>query len=329
MNVRENFLKTYGISHQIAPDLISVVESVINASIEINHKIRLGNLAGIIGEAGTDNVQGEHQKKLDVLANQIIITHLHQNPEVAGLASEEEEQAIVVNTTGKYLVLFDPLDGSSNIDIDVSVGTIFSILIKKHTEVLTEQDFLQTGENQLAAGYILYGPQTILALTFGDEVLMFTLDDQDQFTFNPEKPKISSETKEFAINMSNQRHWSAVIQHYILELQQGTTGTRNKDYNMRWVASMVAEIHRILKRGGIFLYPDDARKGLEHGKLRLMYEANPMSLLIKAAGGKSSNGLTDILEIQPQKLHQRVPVILGSQEEVEYLTKKIKNTSFT
>jgi len=220
---------------------------------------------------------------------------------------------------GEYLLLFDPLDGSSNIDVNVSIGTIFSVLRKVDDhEGISESDFLQCGHNQVAAGYCVYGPQTTLVLTVGDGVAMFTLDrEQGSFVLTQENVRIPADTKEFAINMSNMRHWDAPVKRYIDECLAGKDGPRGKDFNMRWVASMVADVHRILTRGGIFLYPWDKREPDKPGKLRLMYEANPMGWLVEQAGGAATNGRRRILDIQPKKLHERVSVILGSKNEVE------------
>ena len=318
MNTLIRFLPEHLQQNQLPESLGGVLLSVVSACTEINAKVRLGALAGVLGMAGTGNIQGEDQKKLDVIANNIMIDALKANPAVAGLASEEEDTFVNADENGRYLVLFDPLDGSSNIDINISVGTIFSILEKPEGELKTES-FLQTGRCQLAAGYVLYGPQTQLVFTFGHGVYMFTLNAENEFVLTKENPKVPESTKEFAINMSNRRHWLSPVQQYIDELLAGETGTRGKNYNMRWVASMVAEIHRILMRGGVFMYPQDKRDPSKPGKLRLMYEANPMSLIMEQAGGASNNAIEAMLDIQPTGLHQRVAVFMGSREEVEYV----------
>ena len=242
------------------------------------------------------------------------------------MASEEMDSIHVVPNRypqGEYLLMFDPLDGSSNIEVNVSIGTIFSVLKKvSNNAAVTEQDFLQPGTQQVAAGYCVYGPQTTLVLTVGDGVAMFTLDrEQGSFVLTQENVKIPEDTKEFAINMSNMRHWDAPVKRYIDECLAGKEGPRGKDFNMRWIASMVADVHRILTRGGIFMYPWDKREPEKPGKLRLMYEANPMSWLIEQAGGAATNGKQRILELEPTQLHQRVSVILGSKNEVERVTK--------
>lgn len=291
--------------HAIPSELCDTVQSIVNACIHISDNVRLGALSGILGEAGSGNIQGEAQKKLDVIANRILIETLQKNTAVAGLASEEEDSFVVCHEDGRYLVLFDPLDGSSNIDVNISIGTIFSILIKPEG-TLNHQHFLQKGQQQLAAGYVLYGPQTLLVLTLKHGVHIFTLNQQGEFVCTQPQPQIPEQTKEFAINMSNQRHWETPIQQYINELLAGKTGVRGKDYNMRWVASMVAEVHRILMRGGVFLYPKDARDPSKAGKLRLMYEANPLALVLEQAGGLAHNAHENMLDIQPTELHQRL-----------------------
>jgi fructose-1,6-bisphosphatase I len=241
------------------------------------------------------------------------------------MASEEMDSIHVVPNRypqGEYLLMFDPLDGSSNIEVNVSIGTIFSVLKKVDpSKGVSEDDFLQPGTQQVAAGYCVYGPQTTLVLTVGDGVAMFTLDrEQGSFVLTQENVKIPADTKEFAINMSNMRHWDEPVKRYIDECLQGEEGPRGKNFNMRWIASMVADVHRILTRGGVFMYPWDKREPGKAGKLRLMYEANPMSWLIEQAGGSATNGLQRILEIQPTQLHQRVSVVLGSKNEVERVT---------
>lgn len=310
--------------HDLPPNLTATLLSISEACLQINQAVRLGALDNILGSARTGNIQGEEQKKLDVISNQILINTLCAQSAVAGLASEEEDTFVSANSNGQYLVLFDPLDGSSNIDVNISIGTIFSVLPKPVGELNTAS-FLQSGRQQLASGYVLYGPQTILVLTVKHGIAMFTLNKNNQFQLTQENTQIPVQTAEFAINMSNQRHWQAPMQKYIAELLAGKTGTRGKDYNMRWVASMVAEVHRILIRGGIFTYPQDQRDPSKPGKLRLMYEANPMSLLIEQAGGVATNTRENILDIQPDQLHQRVAVVLGSKAEVDYITAKHQN----
>jgi len=283
-------------------------------------------LGGVLGSADIENVQGEIQKKLDIIANEVLIEANEWGGHLAAMASEEMETIHLVPNRypqGEYLLMFDPLDGSSNIDVNVSIGTIFSVLKKSEgQQALSEADFLQPGHQQVAAGYCVYGPQTTLVLTVGDGVAMFTLDrEQGSFVLTQENVRVPEDTKEFAINMSNMRHWDEPVKRYVDECLQGKDGVRGKDFNMRWIASMVADVHRILTRGGIFMYPWDKREPHKAGKLRLMYEANPMSWLIEQAGGASTNGRERILDLQPKQLHERVSVILGSKNEVERVTR--------
>ena len=320
MKTLAQFLPQHLQQNNIPAELGSVLESIVAACSDISGKVRLGALAGVLGMAGTGNIQGEDQKKLDVITNDILIDVLKNNAHVAGLASEEEDTFVAANENGGYLVLFDPLDGSSNIDVNISVGTIFSVLTKPEGRLNTES-FLQKGRDQVAAGYVLYGPQTQLVFTLKHGVFVFTLNENNEFVLTKENPQVPASTKEFAINMSNARHWQAPMQQYINELLAGDTGVRGKNYNMRWVASMVAEIHRILMRGGVFMYPQDKRDPSKPGKLRLMYEANPMSLILEQADAAASNALENMLDIVPTGLHQRVAVVMGSREEVEYVGK--------
>jgi len=307
--------------------LSSLLESVADTCVAIAVLAGKGGLAGVLGEAGHENVQGETQKKLDVIANNLMLSAGDWGGRLAALASEEMDWPQPASLPhGEYLLLFDPLDGSSNIDVNVSVGTIFSVLPTPHdadwtTETASEKAFLQSGMRQVAAGYVIYGPSTLLVLTVGDGVAVFTLErETGTFLLTRDQVRIPDETQEFAINLSNQRHWEAPVQRYVAELLQGREGPRGEDFNMRWVASMVADVHRILTRGGIFLYPIDAKTREKGGRLRLMYEANPMAWLVEQAGGAATTGRGRILEIKPQRLHQRVPVILGSRREVEIVT---------
>jgi fructose-1,6-bisphosphatase I len=313
----------------IPSELRLLLEVVARACKSISHAVNKGALGGVLGSAGSENVQGEVQKKLDIIANEVLIEANEWGGHLAAMASEEMDSIYAVPNRypqGEYLLLFDPLDGSSNIDVNVSIGTIFSVLKKqnddpKKIEAVSEADFLQAGKQQVAAGYCVYGPQTTLVLTVGDGVAMFTLDrEQGSFVLTQENVRIPEDTKEFAINMSNMRHWDAPVKRYIDECLQGKDGPRGKDFNMRWIASMVADVHRILTRGGVFMYPWDKREPDKPGKLRLMYEANPMSWLVEQAGGASTNGRQRILDLQPKKLHERVSVILGSKNEVERVT---------
>ncbi len=309
----------------IPSQLRLLIEVVARACKSVSQAVNKGALGGVLGSAETENVQGEMQKKLDIIANEVLIEANEWGGHLAAMASEEMEGIYVVPNRypkGEYLLLFDPLDGSSNIDVNVSIGTIFSVLkMPEGDRGVDEGDFLQPGRQQVAAGYCVYGPQTTLVLTVGDGVAMFTLDrEQGSFVLTQEDVRIPEDTKEFAINMSNMRHWDEPVKRYIDECLQGKDGPRGKDFNMRWIASMVADVHRILTRGGIFMYPWDQREPDKPGKLRLMYEANPMGWLVEQAGGAATNGRQRILDIQPKKLHERVSVILGSKNEVERVT---------
>lgn len=321
----EQYLQEMQTTHGVDARLTGLVQHLAETCKEISFKVSRGALAGVTGSAESENVQGETQKKLDIIANEIMCEACAKSGLVSGVASEEMDHAFPVPAdceVGPYLVLFDPLDGSSNIDINVSIGTIFSILPagEPHREI-TDEEFLQPGINQLAAGYVVYGPQTQLVFTMGHGTVIFTLDlANDTYYQTTAAAVIPEAAKEFAINCSNMRHWEAPVVRYITEMLAGKTGPRGKDFNMRWVAAMVAEVHRILNRGGIFMYPRDNRDPSKPGKLRLMYEANPMSWLVEQAGGASTNGHERILEIQPTGLHQRVAVFLGAKEEVELVT---------
>ena len=314
-------LANYLNAHASNPALNDVITTVTDVGKTISQLLRKGALADILGEAGNQNVQGEDQKKLDVLANDLLLDALAKNSHCAGVASEELDDATPANADGSLLVLFDPLDGSSNIDINMAVGTIFSILpYQRQGQISENSDFLQAGNQQLAAGYLLYGTSTVLALTITDNVVMFSLDpDTNDYVLIEENVTIDADTSEYAINASNYRYWRAPMQQYIDELIAGKTGVRGRDFNTRWVAAMVGDVHRILCRGGLFTYPFDTKDANKAGKLRLMYEANPMSLLIERAGGAATDAVNRILDIAPTDIHQRVPVVLGSRNEVEYV----------
>lgn len=307
----------------VSADLRLLIEVVARACKSISNAVSKGALAGILGGAGTDNVQGEAQKKLDVISNEVLVEANEWGGHLAAIASEEMEQPHQIPNRfpkGEFLLLMDPLDGSSNIDVNVSIGTIFSVL--RCPEGVTEPDekaFLQPGAKQVAAGFAVYGPSTVLVLTVGNGVAGFTLDRElGSWVLTQPKIEIPADTAEFAINMSNMRNWEPPVKRYIDECLAGKNGPLGKDYNMRWVASMVADVYRILSRGGIFMYPQDAKH--KEGRLRLMYEANPMSFIVEQAGGMATNGRQRIMDVQPERLHQRVGVILGSRNEVERLT---------
>ncbi|MGI9153987.1 MAG: class 1 fructose-bisphosphatase [Rubrivivax sp.] len=302
-----------------------LIEVVARACKRIAIQVNKGALGDVLGSAGSENVQGEVQKKLDVIANEVLIEANEWGGHLAAMASEEMDTIHVVPNRypqGEYMLLFDPLDGSSNIDVNVSIGTIFSVLRKVgHGRGVAEEDFLQPGRQQAAAGYCVYGPQTTLVLTVGDGVVMFTLDrETGSWVLTERDVRIPEDTREFAINMSNMRHWAPPVRRYIDECLAGREGPRGKDFNMRWIASMVADVHRILSRGGVFMYPWDQREPDKPGKLRLMYEANPMAFLVEQAGGMATNGHQRIMDIGPKKLHERVSVILGSRNEVQRVT---------
>jgi len=309
----------------INADLRLLIEVVSRACKAISIAIGKGELAGILGGAGSENVQGEAQKKLDVISNEILLEANEWGGHLAAMASEEMDHPHQIPhrfPRGEYLLLFDPLDGSSNIDVNISVGTIFSVL--RCPEGVTEPDdsaFLQPGTAQVCAGYAVYGPSTLLVLTLGHGVACFTLDrETGSFVLTQGGMRIPEDTGEFAINASNMRFWEPPVKRYVDELLAGKTGPRGRDFNMRWVASMVADVHRILTRGGIFMYPRDTRDPSKAGKLRLMYEANPMAFIVEQAGGTATNGRERILGIRPDGLHQRVAVILGSKNEVARVT---------
>ena len=308
-------------------EFTGLLNDVATACKMISNGVNHGGLLGVLGAAGTENVQGEDQKKMDVISNEIFLKRNEWAGHLSAMASEEMDEIYQIpagNPRGKYLLMFDPLDGSSNIDVNVSVGSIFSILRCPGNEEITGptpvEAFMQPGTQQVCAGYALYGPSTMLVLTTGRGVNGFTLDPNvGEFVLTHENMTIPADTKEFAINMSNYRYWEQPVRRYVDECLAGTTGPRGKDFNMRWVASMVAEVHRILTRGGVFMYPMDEKLREKGGKLRLMYEANPMAFVVEQAGGAASTGHERIMELQPQGIHQRVPVVLGSKNEVDVI----------
>ena len=308
---------------RVSPELRLLIEVIARACKAISHAVSKGPLAGIGDVIGTQNVQGEAQKRLDVIAHDVLIEANEWGGHLAAMVSEELERPHQIPhryPKGEFLLMMDPLDGSSNLDVNISVGTIFSVLrCPNSCTEFEEAAFLQPGSNQVAAGFTVYGAATILVLTVGNGVVGFTLDRElGSFVLTQPEIRIPEDTQEFAINASNARNWEPPIKHYIDECLAGKTGPRGKDFNMRWVASMVADVYRILCRGGIFMYPRDAKH--KEGRLRLMYEANPMSFLVEQAGGAATDGHQRILDIQPRALHQRVGVILGSRNEVERVT---------
>jgi fructose-1,6-bisphosphatase I len=328
--VRRISLTQYLVEKQREKNLIPgelrlLLEVVARACKRIGYAVGKGELGGVLGDHGTENIQGESVKKLDVIANETLLEANEWGGHLAAMASEEMDHPYTIPNRypkGEFLLLFDPLDGSSNIDVNVSIGTIFSVLrLPEGADEPREEDFLQPGTGQLAAGYAVYGPSTLLVLTVGDGVSCFTLErETGSWWLTCDRMRIPEDTKEYAINASNARHWYPPVRRYVDELNAGRGGPLGKDYNMRWVASMVADVHRIMTRGGIFMYPADAREPDKPGKLRLMYEANPMSFLIEQAGGMATNGRQRIMELQPSRLHERVAVFLGSRNEVQRVT---------
>jgi fructose-1,6-bisphosphatase len=300
----------------------ALLNDIVTAVKVISMSVGKGPLLGLLGNAGGSNVQGEEQKKLDVVSNEILLRYCEWGGHLCGMASEELDDVYQIPAQyprGKYLLVFDPLDGSSNIDVNISVGTIFSILrAPEGVSEPTAADFLQPGTAQVCAGYAIYGPSTMLVLTFGQGVHGFTLDrDAGEFILTHPRLAIPAQTREFAINASNERFWEPPVKRYVSECLAGKAGPRGADFNMRWIASLVAEVHRILMRGGLFMYPKDTKDPAKPGRLRLLYEANPMAMIVEQAGGAASTGRGRILELRPESLHQRVPVILGTRAEVE------------
>jgi len=305
-------------------DFTAVLNDTLTACKAIANAVNKGALVGVLGSAEKENVQGETQKKLDVISNMMMIKSNEWGGHLAGMASEEMDDVYPIPDgypVGKYLLVFDPLDGSSNIDVNISVGTIFSILrCPEGVTKPTAKDFLQPGTRQICAGYALYGPATMLVMTTGQGVNGFTLDrNVGEFILTHTNMHIPETTREFAINASNGRFWEPPVKRYIDECLAGKEGPRKENFNMRWVASMVAEVHRILTRGGIFLYPKDTKDPTKEGRLRLMYEANPIALLAEQAGGLATNGAEPILDLVPKTLHQRVPLFVGSRHEMDKL----------
>ncbi|MFK8083705.1 MAG: class 1 fructose-bisphosphatase [Granulosicoccus sp.] len=303
----------------------ALVNDVASACKRLSNLVRLGELAGVLGAAGQENVQGEDQKKLDIIANEVFIEAMQRSGLLAGIASEEMDSHYPIPSCyprGDYLLAFDPLDGSSNIDVNGATGTIFSITRHGGKAAPTDTDFLKSGREQVCAGYCLYSSASMLVITTGQGVAGFTLDNSvGEFILTHPDINVPASTSEYAINSAYTRHWLAPEKRYVEECNAGKDGPRGRNFNMRWAGSMVGDIHRILCRGGVFMYPMDARLQADGkaGKLRLLYEANPMGMLIEQAGGLAHTGTQPILDIQPESLHQRVPVLMGSSEEVERL----------
>jgi len=325
ISLTQYLIEEQRLNNSIPAELRLLIEVVARACKTISHAVGKGALGDVLGAADTENVQGEIQKKLDIISNEILLQANEWGGHLAAMASEEMETIHPIPNRypmGEYMLLFDPLDGSSNIDVNVSIGTIFSVLkAPEGMATPTEKDFLQPGTRQVAAGYAVYGPQTVLVLTTGNGVNCFTLDrEMGSWVMTQRALQIPADTAEYSINASNARHWYPPVTRYVKELEAGKTGPREKNCNMRWIASMVADVHRILNRGGIFMYPADAREPDKPGKLRLMYEANPMAFIVEQAGGAATDGKMRILDIQPTTLHQRVAVFIGSRNEVQRVT---------
>ncbi len=321
INLTQFIIEQQGRHPEASGDFSGLLADIAVACKAIAGAVARGALADVLGSAGSGNVQGEEQKKLDIIANSTMVAANEWRGHLAAMASEEMEHILPTHQRGKYLLVFDPLDGSSNTDIAMTVGTIFSVL--KHPDPNRDpapEDFLQPGTQQVCAGYAIYGPNTMLVLTTGQGVNGFTLDRSlGEFLLTHPDMRIPEDTSEFAINMSNERFWHPPVQRYVAECRAGKSGPRGRDFNMRWIASMVAEVHRILNRGGIFMYPGDTKDPAKPGRLRLLYEASPMAMIVEQAGGLAITGHERLLETRPQSLHQRVPVILGSKNEVERL----------
>ena len=319
INLTQFIIEQQGRHPEASGDFSGLLADIAVACKAISGAVARGALADVLGSAGSGNVQGEEQKKLDIIANSTMIAANEWRGHLAAMASEEMEHILPTYQRGRYLLVFDPLDGSSNTDIAMTVGTIFSILkTPDPNRDPAPEDFLQPGTQQVCAGYAIYGPNTMLVLTTGQGVNGFTLDRTlGEFLLTHPDMRIPEDTSEFAINMSNERFWHPPVQRYVAECRAGRSGPRGRDFNMRWIASMVAEVHRILNRGGIFMYPGDTKDPAKPGRLRLLYEANPMAMLVEQAGGRAITGCRPILDVRPESLHQRVPVILGSKNEVD------------
>ena len=310
---------------QINKNLATLMCAIAEASQAISALVENGALADIYGKLNSENVQGETQAKLDIVCDEIFTARLAATGLVAGMVSEEVDLPVSLKSKAEYLVMFDPLDGSSNVDVNVSIGSIFSIF-KAPQKNIEAPDYLIAGNQQLAAGYAIYGPCTMLVITVGDGTHGFTLDrTSKEYLLTHHNMQVPADTQEYAINSSNQRFWEPPIKRYITECKAGAVGRREKNFNMRWIGSMVADIHRILTRGGIYLYPKDSKDAAKPGRLRLMYEANPMAMLIEQAGGSATTGRLHILDVQPVAIHQRIPIIIGSKNEVAHVERLHKD----
>ena len=320
------FLAINQVSKSLATLMCAIAEATqtISALTE-NGSIKNKDGEDIYGKLNSENIQGETQAKLDIICDEIFTTRLAATGLVSGMVSEEIDLPIVVenkSAQAEFLVFFDPLDGSSNVDVNVSIGTIFSVLKAPSKSILDEADYLIAGSQQLAAGYALYGPSTMFVISVGNGTHGFTLNrTTDEFILTNHNMQVPEDTKEYAINSSNQRFWEPPIKRYIIECKSGAAGRREKDFNMRWIGSMVADVHRILMRGGVYLYPKDSKDSAKPGRLRLMYEASPMAMLIEQAGGAASTGRKRLLDVAPESIHQRIPIIIGSKNEVAHVVR--------
>ncbi len=308
-------------NHLLDGDLIFLLEDIATACRIVSNSVRSGAFSNSLGATNSTNVQGETQKQLDVIANDVFVEHCTNSPRVAALVSEEVDEVYWLKDDprpGDYLVYFDPLDGSSNLDVILSVGSIFSVVqITNKIDPTDDRSVLKSGTKQICAGYAIYGPSTALVITTGNGVNGFTHQmGTGEFRLTYPEMRVPEQTSEFAINASRYKMWDAPVQRYFDECIAGSDGPRGRAFNMRWTASMVADVHRILTRGGVFLYPKDTGNAKAGGKLRLMYEANPMAMLVEQAGGAATTGVGRILEVEPTTHHQRVAVVLGSKDEV-------------
>ena len=317
-------LKEYLIDNCENEQLAVIIENLADAAIIISKTIKtINKISHSEVNKKSINVDGDLQKPLDIKSDEIIINYLKKSP-VAGYASEEQEGFIDFKNNNEFIVFADPLDGSSNIDVNVSIGTIFSIMSKNN--LLLDKAFTQSGAKQKSSGFFVYGPQTTLFLTVGKGTLLFALDENiEMFVIINDEVSIPKSTSEFAINAAYKRYWNSSTAKYIQDCQDGEEGSRKKNFGMRWVGSLVADASRILIRGGVFLYPSDARTKYKNGRLRLTYEANPIAFLIGQAGGKAINGIDDILAVPVKNIHQRSPLVFGSSDEVIIYKKHCEN----
>jgi len=311
----------------VQTDLILLIRTILATSKEIAFRVSQGELAGVLGSTLNENIQGEVQKKLDVIANQLLKDILLEDSSVRTVASEEEDHAVGANPEGKFIVAFDPLDGSSNIDVNGQIGTIFTIyLARDDVPYDSDEQFNQLGANQVCAGYVLYGPSSLLVMSTGGPTRCYTLDStHGGYLLTNSQLSVPEQSSEFAVNMANYRYWDEPTQVYFDKLLY-TCKSFDKS-SVRWNAAMVGDVHRILCRGGLFLYPQDNRAGNENGKIRLLYEANPLALLVENAGGKATSKGARILDIAPTNLHQRGPVVLGSIAPAEYFNSTVYNSN--